>query len=389
MTGALVPLTAVRVLANSGFRFLVPFLPVVARGLGVSVSRAALLASTLALAGVAAPAARRGLAGPGERPRRLLLRSCVALAVGAFAVGATDLFVVALVGMAIYGLAKPTYDIAGVAYLADRTPYARRGRTLGIFELAWSGALLLGAPAAGWLIARSSWRAPFLVLGGMLLVGTVVLARVVEHDAGRVDAGGDDVPRLGAGELQFLGAALAFSFGVETTAVVFGVWLERDFGVGVQGLGSLAVALGVAEIVGAGVVIAFADRLGKLRTAIAGLAISVAAFAPLPAVAELGPAVALFAAGLLGFEIAIVAAIPVASELWPTARTRFFSYLVAVVGLGRAAAAAVGPRLFETSGLAATVAATVAADVAAAGLLVAVLWGLVRREPGGARSWRR
>lgn len=391
MIGALLPLTAVRVLANSGFRFLVPFLPVVARGLGVSVSRAALLASALALAGVAAPAARRGLAGPQERPRRLLLRSCVLLAAGAFLVAATDVFLVALVGMALYGLVKTTYDIAGIAYLSDRVPYARRGRTLGIFELAWSGALLLGAPAAGWLIATtSSWRSPFVALGALLLAGTFWLSRVVEADRGALPgADTGEAPRLGGRELRFLGAALAFAFGVETTAVVFGVWLEADFGVGVQGLGGFAVALGAAEILGAGAVIAVADRLGKLRTAVGGLVMSMLGFGALPAVASLGPAVTLFAVGLFGFEIAIVAAIPVASELWPGARTRFFSYLVAVVGVGRALAAGVGPRLFEAGGLSATVAATVAADLAAAALLVAVLWETVRRDERGVRSWRR
>jgi len=57
-------------------------------------------------------------------------------------------------GFALLDLAKPVFDISGYAYMANRTPCRGRARYLALFETPWALALLVGAPAAGWLIAR-------------------------------------------------------------------------------------------------------------------------------------------------------------------------------------------------------------------------------------------
>jgi MFS family permease len=57
---------------------------------------------------------------------------------------------------------KFMFDPAIQAYLSDRTPYSRRGLIIAFIELGWSGAALVGLPLVGFLIARSTWRAPFL-----------------------------------------------------------------------------------------------------------------------------------------------------------------------------------------------------------------------------------
>ena len=47
--------------------------------------------------------------------------------------------------------------------MSARVNYSQRARYLSVFEFTWAGALLIGAPATGWLISRTSWSAPFLV----------------------------------------------------------------------------------------------------------------------------------------------------------------------------------------------------------------------------------
>ena len=61
-----------------------------------------------------------------------------------------------VLGFALLGLAKVTFDPSLYAYLADRIPYHRRGRLIAGIELTWGGAILLGAPAMGWVSTASA-----------------------------------------------------------------------------------------------------------------------------------------------------------------------------------------------------------------------------------------
>ena len=71
-------------------------------------------------------------------------------------------------------LGKYIFDPSMQAYLGDRIPYARRGRTIAVTEFGWSLAFILGIPLMGFLIARSGWMAPFplmALLGVLIFVG--------------------------------------------------------------------------------------------------------------------------------------------------------------------------------------------------------------------------
>jgi predicted MFS family arabinose efflux permease len=49
--------------------------------------------------------------------------------------------------------------------------FARRGLAIGVGEVCWSASTLLGVPLVGVLIDGYGWRAPFLALGLLGLVG--------------------------------------------------------------------------------------------------------------------------------------------------------------------------------------------------------------------------
>jgi MFS family permease len=126
--------------------------------------------------------------------RVMMLAGLVALVVGAILVGMAPGLAVALVAFALLGFSKASYDPAAQAYLGDAAPYARRGRVLGIIELAWSLSWFIGVPAAGFLIAAAGWRAPFRFIAGLGAAALLATWRLCP-ECGRGAARQPAVPR--------------------------------------------------------------------------------------------------------------------------------------------------------------------------------------------------
>ena len=154
--------TLARVVINTAQRLVYPFLPALSRGLGVPLETLAGLLSLRGALGLVSPAL-------GGLPDRIGRRFTALLGLAVFVAGLLLLGVFpSLVTFAVYLIAvaacKYMFDPALQAYLSDRTPYARRGLVIAFIELGWSGASFVGLPLVGFLIARTSWRTPFLPL---------------------------------------------------------------------------------------------------------------------------------------------------------------------------------------------------------------------------------
>jgi predicted MFS family arabinose efflux permease len=301
----------------------------------------------------------------------------VLFAGGAAVTAATGLYGVALVGFALMGLGKPTFDVSAQAYVAERTPYRLRARYLAVLELTWAGGLLVGAPLTGWLIHRFGWASPFWLLAGAGAAALVVVPRFLDPDPVRRRR--SDAPlRVHRSSLALLAAVTLLTLASELVFVVFGAWLEDEFGLTLIGLGGAAVVIGLAELAGEGATALLTDRMGKRRAVATGLVVSAAGFGMLAlAPSSLPAGLGLLAFALLGFEFTVVSAIPLASESQPTARARFLALLVVAMSLGRTTGAAAGPFLFTAAGLTGVAVAAVLFDLAA----LAVLIGWVREEP--------
>lgn len=369
---ALAVLTAIRLVVNTMERFVYPFLPAIARGLGIPLDRAGLLLGVRSGASLLTPVLVATI-GRGGRRRRQMTVALVLTALGSLIVVGPWGFGVVVVGWALIGMGKPTFDVGAQAYLADRTPYTSRARVLGVLELTFAGGLLFGAPAAGWLISQYDWRAPFMAIAVLTLLGIPVLRRTVEKGH---PEGGDEPIRLvlRRQDVLFLAAVGLFMFGTEITFIVMGAWLEDSFGLSLLALGGVAAVLGSAELVGEVLVMVGADRVGKRTATIGGLLIGALGFA---LVATVGTTtvtgLAALALALFGFEIGIVSAIPLASELRPGARAQFLALMgMAVLG-GRAVGDLIGPRLYLDQGIAANAFLTAALYVLAVVLLLRAL----------------
>ena len=317
-----------RLVINAQFRIPYPFLPAISRGLGVPLEVASLLLTVRGLLGATSPLFGYLSDRVGRKP--LMLAGLLMLIAGATLLVMGRSFGWALVAFALFGLAKSSYDPTMQADVSDVVPYEHRGRALGVTELSWSASWLFAVPLTGLLIARWSWRAPFLVialLGVACLLGTMRLAapRTTPTD-------GPDRPAprtLGASlrllfsrrTLLVLAVSALVILASENFFIIYGAWMEAQFGLEPAGLGLTSIVVSVAELAAAVLSAVSVDRLGKHRALFIGLAGNACAYLLLRVVAGS------FAGALAGIillaatsEFAIVSTLPLVSELAPTAR---------------------------------------------------------------------
>ena len=368
--GALAFLTGARLIVNTAQRFVYPFLPAISRGLGVSLDAAGYLVSARWAAGLATPAVV-ALAGKGERRKRLIALGLAFFAVGAAVTAATTWFVGALVGFVLMGLSKPVFDISAMAYIADRIEYGSRARYLSVLELTWAGGLLVGAPAAGWLIARSGWAAPFWAIAVLAALALALQAKILEPDV-PVATQGEAAWRWDVPAVALLVVAALFSAASEVVFVVYGAWLEVGFSLSLAALGGTAVIVALSELGGEATTLSITDRIGKRRAIAIGLVVSAAGFGSIALLdGSLLWGMAALLVGVGGFEFMVVSSIPLATEVRPWGRSHYLSWMIVAMSIGRAVGAAFGAPLFGAAGIGANALAAAAANLVAVGIVLA------------------
>ena len=348
-------LTFARFCLNTLLRIVYPFAPAFARGLGVPVTVIYVLISLRNLTGLLAPV----LAPLAERYGR---RNVMALSVAAFS--AATLLVAGVPAVWTLGLAlivgggvKVIYDPAMQSYLGDAVPYSQRGRALSLTELGWSGAFLIGAPLTGWLIARQGWSAPFLWLGLAAIPAAVLLWRYLpsarRHSHQTITIGYTwqmlrKHPVIWAAALYMLLPLVA----QEAMFIVYGDWMENAFALTLTGLGLATTLIGLAELSGELTAGWMVDRFGKRPVVMVAGVLTAVMFLLIPFSAG---SLALSLAALVGiffiFEIAVVGAIPLLTELVPEARGAVMSMSFGAMAAGRTLGSIIGPFVWVRAGL--------------------------------------
>ena len=370
LAGPLGFLAATRLVLNTGYRLVYPFLPAISRGLGISLDRAGVLVSARNLGGAATPA----IVVAGRRSTRTL----IALALSLFALGAAITSVAgafwgAFTGFVLMGIGKPAFDVGAMTYLADRTPYQRRARVMSVLELTWAGGLLLGAPAAGWLIDRHGWQTPFWVIALLAGASVVLIFRLLEGARDHDDPTARP-PGLDRSARALLLVFLLFSTAAELVFVVLGSWLELEFGLSIIQLGVFAAVVGFSELSGEMLTLVFADRVGKRNAVMIGILLAVSGFVAIGVLGgSLAWGLAATALAFLGFEITIVSALPFASEVQPGARSRYLGLIQVAMSSARAVGALVGNPIFDSFGIAANAGLAALLNLAALAVLYRVI----------------
>ncbi|MGH8915339.1 MAG: MFS transporter [Acidimicrobiia bacterium] len=339
-------------MVNTALRFVYPFLPAIARGLGVDLTQAGMLVSARWAAGLATPAVM-SFSGDVSRSRRLLIWGLATFSAGSVVTAWAGMFAGAVIGFALLGLAKPMVDIGAQVYISERVPYGSRARYLGTLEIAWAGGLLVGAPVAGWLIENWSWEAPFWALGSAGALGLGLALLVLDHNDEAVSNPAhkaDDSP--GRQVILLMTAASLFAYAHESLLVTLGGWLEGSFDMSLLALGGVGTLVGVSELVGEGAMVGFTDRIGKRNSVALGFGVAALAVFVLSLVSDLlFPAISALVLAAVALEFGYISAIPLMTELRPRSRTRVLALFAVANGLGRIGGDLIAPRVFERAGM--------------------------------------
>lgn len=347
---SLARLTLARLGANSIYRFAPPFLAVIASDLDVSLTTLGIVLAVSELVGLSGPLIGR----VSERlPRRgAMAIGLLAIAGGAGLAGAAPGAPALAGALVIVSVAKMLFDISLVGWVAERVPYAQRGRAIGLTETSWAGGLLVGVPIMGLVTAAASWRWGYAAAALAVAALAVSLQRrLPEAPAARMRGQSQHRAPLGAGWLLVLtlGTMMASS---QAIIVVFGSWLEDEHGLGVVGLAAVVVALGVAELLSSLATASRSDRWGKPVAVAVGVAVMVPAAL---ALAALGDVLVIGLVALVlyiaGFEFAIVSSIPMSTELVPGQPSAGIGMAIGAGTLGRAVLSIPATAAYEWGGL--------------------------------------
>lgn len=365
--------SATRTVVNSGFRMVYPFLPALARGLGVDLQAMALAVTARSVLGVFSPFL--GSLADVRGRRWGMVAGLVIFGIGSLIVPLRPIYPVVIGALLISMVGKLIFDPAMQAYLGDRVAYAQRGLAIAVTELGWSFSSLIGIPLIGWLMEARGWSAPFPWLALLAFSSALLLWRLIPQDRPDPRKGSTLYSKFGL-VLHNRSALAGLSVGFLTTAgnesvnIMYGAWMEVSFGLQLAALGAATAVIGLSELLGEGMVAGLADRLGKQR--IVALAILGNALAG-PALLALGTNLTGALIGLfffyLTFEIVIVGLIPMMTQIVPAARATVLASNVAGLSLGRAVGATAGPILFSYGLLANATAATLVDLLALVALL--------------------
>jgi MFS transporter, DHA1 family, inner membrane transport protein len=344
-------LTVARLWANACYRFAPPFLATIARGFDVGLAELGIALTISELLGLIAPLIGRGV---DRMDRRAAMTAGLAGVAGATAIAAAaPTLWVFTIGVLLLGPAKIVFDVGLASWVTDHVPYARRGRVIGITETSWALGLLIGVTSMGLLTSATSWRWGY-ALGAL---ATAVMAAVIGlrmdrdevHDRrGPVQETGSRIPRS-----AWLVVATMFGLTAASQCVfvTFGAWLEDDYGFTGAGLAGVGFAIGAVELVSSTLSAGRTDSWGKERSVVLGCALMVpSGLLLLGAQSMLIPGLVLLGLFLMGFEFAIVSALPIVANIVPGAPGRGLGLGMGGATLGRAAMSVTATALYEWGG---------------------------------------
>lgn len=345
-------ITMTRMVLNMNTRIVYPFLPVIARGLGVSLAQMSLVLTVRSLTGVLSPFVTSLADRRGRRFGMLFGLAVFTTAIGLLASFPSYATFFVAQSLAYLGMFVTVSSMQ--AFLGDRVPYEQRGRLIGLTELGWAFSFILGMPLIGWLIDRGGWLAPYPLLAGLGFITLLVIYWLIpgqppaqQPETGSTWANLRQVLTYGPA-LAGLAMSTAGTASNEVINLVFGDWLESSFGLSVLALGGASVVIGLSEMGGEGLVATLVDRIGKERSIQLGFILNGLVILSLPWLGQtrVGALAGLFLM-YMTFEFAIVSSLTLITEIMPAARATFLGANVAAYSAGRGLGALLAPLAYS------------------------------------------
>jgi predicted MFS family arabinose efflux permease len=357
---------AVRLVFNTFYRMIYPFISIFAKGMGVDLRTISYAVTTRSLMGLVSPFLASVADSRGRKTGMLVGTLIFTAAV--FLVVLWPTFIAFFISLSIGIIGYLVFVPSMQAYLGDQVPYEKRARVLGITEFAWSLSAIIGVFLVGLIIARRGWMAPFPLIALLGALSFILLAWMLPKDP-VIQAGNPGFIRNMAKVFSYPPALAAlvmaglYTAANEVITLIYGVWVEQSFSLSIASLGATAIAIGIAELGGESLVTAFTDKIGKRYAIGIGIVGNCLAALTLPIFGRWlpGALVGLFLF-YLTFEFTMVSGIPLMTELVPSARATMLAAHMALIALGRSVGDLLAPSLFSQTfipGIAANAAAAI------------------------------
>jgi predicted MFS family arabinose efflux permease len=345
--------TLSRIAVSTSYRMVYPFLPVFARGLGVEPTSLAMALSIRSFLGVLGPFLAT-VADTRDRKTGILLGIGM-FTVGSGVVGIWPAFWSFILGTSLVVLGNVVFIPSVNAYLGDHIAYEKRGRVIAILELNWALSFIIGIPIVRFLIENYQWTAPFILLSGIGALFFVVFSWLIP--AQHIPKAEGNNLWMNLGRLMHTWPAVAgLLVGVlvtssnETVNLIFGLWIEGQFGLNFAALTAASVVIGISELGGEVFTGLFLDTVGKRRTIWIFLGVNSLAALLLPLTSgRLGWSMAGLGFFYISFEIILVSILTLMSEVMPASRATMLAATVAGFSLGRMLGNLIAPGLFAIS----------------------------------------
>jgi predicted MFS family arabinose efflux permease len=341
-------LTGTKAVSNTAQRWVGPFLPTLERAFDASTGTLTGVMGVCELGGLTTVASGPWLDRGRERTIFVLGTAAVALS-SAIALGGSVITFAISYALLVVGIGNLTS--AGHAWIGHRVPFTARGRAIGVFEMSWAVALLVGAPLLALLIHRFGWRGPYVALAVAGGVAAGIVVWFVTPGEPTTPTRTTRVPLPRSAWLPILASASTSAAGLGTF-VVSGAWLNDAYGVSTGGLGVIAAAFGGIELASSSGVALLGDRIGTRRSVRIGLLVLGAGVG---VILMAGDSRFVAVAGLLtllaGFEYAFVSSLTMVTEAAPASRGRAIGISNAFGTLARAAAVGASGQLYEAFGI--------------------------------------
>lgn len=154
-----------------------------------------------------------GRLGDGRGHRRVFLAGAAVLAAGTLACALAPSAITFVIARMIVGLGISATMPNGIAIIMEAHTVARRAEAMGWFQMAMTGAPVLGLVVGGPLIEAFGWRSVFAVLFPLSLVGLTLAIKVIPDDRASRTAVPIDVQGAATLATATLGFLLWLQFG--------------------------------------------------------------------------------------------------------------------------------------------------------------------------------
>lgn len=369
-----------KLLVDTTVQLFNPFLTMIAAGAGISA---------VSLGGILAVRGMMGLSAPiiGSLADKIGYRKVMQLSLfisgfGMFMAGISQNILVFSFAIILTGIGHAGYTPNLHAYLSTKLPYHKRARGIGIIEYAWALAGIAGLFAAGYLIEEFSWRSPFLLFGSLLILASIVYftlpashlnEREVLHKKKKIrvrlnlkkqllnffDLGHNAKSAWGTIIVQGLNM-----FAIMHIMIIHGGWLEGEYGLSPSKLGSIALILGIADLIASIIVSVAVDKIGKKKSVAIGVAGMTLGYALMPFL-NIGIYFAILSILIprIFFEFATVSNLALLTEQVPEQRGKVMSLSTTFGLIGITVSSALGPVTYFSTGVVGLASVSMAAGI--------------------------